>query len=276
MTCSMRPAAIAQIAHGLVGARELADGAGGGGARLIDLTAGIDGQSLHVARGGGDIGDIIGRLRRGVGRIPHLLRHQTVGLRQLGGGAANAFAGLGKGIDHIVDRAPEIAGEKMLAGVMQPRLGFAPDLVNRQRIGLEQRRADDAGGIAEILDGAIAHQFRKAGVTVAAGDGRDRGNDPGEPAFGKAADRQRAERGEANRQRDRRHKIKNPGDGNADAENRRRNPQRGTRQSKAAWGGHCSLKTEEITSARFAEGSFQILFASAKSPHEIRANAHKD
>ncbi|MEI8274418.1 MAG: hypothetical protein WCG00_00315 [Hyphomicrobiales bacterium] len=135
-------------AHGLVGAGELGHGAAGGGTGFVDLTAGIDSQGLHVARGGGDIGNVLGGLRRPIGRRHHLLRHLPIGLRQFRGGAANALAGIGESVDDIIDAALKIAGEKVAPGMMQPGLGFAPAPIDRERIGLDQRGAYFPGAVA--------------------------------------------------------------------------------------------------------------------------------
>ena len=128
---------VGQRAHGGVGARELRGGALGGRARFHHLLRRIHHQRLDVARRGGDAGDILGGLRRRVGGLRYLARHLRVGLAQFGGGAADALAGAGEGINHLFHRAAEIAGEEQPAGVMQARFGFAPELVDRHRVGLD-------------------------------------------------------------------------------------------------------------------------------------------
>ena len=172
-----------------------------GRARRLDVTAGVDGQPLHVARRGGDAGDVLGGLRGGVGGFGDLLGHLPVRLRQVLGGAADALAGAGEGGDDLVDALAEAAGEEQPAGVMQPRLGLAPPLIDGDGVGLDQRVADGLGGGAEVLQGAVADALGQAGVAVAAGDLADRGDDAGEAAFGEGADGERAHGGEAERER---------------------------------------------------------------------------
>ena len=71
---------------------------------------------------------------------------------------------------------------------MQARFGLAPQLVDRQRIGLDQRGAYGFRGTGELLDGAVADQLGQRGVAVATGDAVDRGDDAGEARLGEGAD----------------------------------------------------------------------------------------
>ena len=159
-----------QRLHRRIGARQFDGGALGGGAGIVDLLRRIHHQRLDIARRGGNTGDIFGGLRRGVGSGGDLLRHQSVALDEFGGGAANAFAGGGEGVDHFLDGVTEIAGEEQTARVMQACFGLAAQLIHRQRIGLDQRGAHRLGRGVKTLDGAVAQQCRQGGVAVAAGD----------------------------------------------------------------------------------------------------------
>jgi hypothetical protein len=64
----------------------------------------------------------------GVGRLYHLLRHLSVALHHLGGGAADALAGVGECVHHLVDGAPESTLLKVLVIVIAdaawPSLAF--------------------------------------------------------------------------------------------------------------------------------------------------------
>lgn len=121
-----------QRLHRGIGARQFGRGALGRGAGVIDLLRRIHHQGFDIARRGGDTGDILGGLRRGVGRGSDLARHLPVAFDKVGRGAANAFAGRGEGVDDFLDSVAETAGEKQPAGVMQPRFGFAAKLVDGQ------------------------------------------------------------------------------------------------------------------------------------------------
>ena len=207
-------------------------GALGGRARFHHLLRRIHHQRLDVARRGGDASDILGGLRRRVGGLRYLARHLSVGLAQFGGGAADALAGAGEGINHLFHRAAEIAGEEQPAGVMQARFGFAPELVDRHRVGLDQRGAHGFGGAGELLDGAVADQFGQRGVAVAAGDAVDRGDDAGKAGFREGADQASADQADHQRGKNagfqaRRHRQ-------ADHEGRHRDPQRWTRDCRSA------------------------------------------
>ena len=228
-----------EIAHGLVGARQLGRRALGGGARFDDLLRRIHHQHFDIARRGGDAGDILGGLRRGVRGLGDLLRHVPVALAKIGGGAPYAFAGAGEGVDHFFHRAAEIAGEEQPAGVMQARLGLAAELVDGQRIGLDQRGAHGFRGTGELLDGAVADQVGQRGVAVAAGDAVDRGEDVGEAGFGEGADEGRAD--QADHQRGGEAGLQAGCDRYADDEGRYRNPQRGAGKSHSAWRSHLRL-----------------------------------
>ena len=155
------------------------------------------------------------------------MRHHLIGLGEIGGGAADAFAGAGESIDHLLDAAAEIAGEKQPAGMVQPRFGLAPELVDGDRVGFDQRGANGFGGAGEIPDGAVADQIGQGRVAVAAGDAVNRGDDAGEPAFGEGADQRRADDAGHDSRQDA--DLQACGDCHADEEGRRRNPQRWSR-----------------------------------------------
>ncbi len=236
MTSSMRPRGQSELAHGLVGAGQLGRRALGRCARLDHLLRRIHHQRLDVARRGGDAGDVLGGLRRGIGGERHLLRHVAVALAELGGGAPDALAGAGEGVDHLFHGAAEIAGEEQPAGVMQARFGLAPALVDGECIGFDQRGAHGFRGAGELLDGAVADQFGQRGVAVAAGDAVDRGDDAGETGFGEGADQRGADQGDHHSGQ---HAgLQARGDHQADDEARHRNPQRGTRDLRRLWRRH--------------------------------------
>ena len=233
-----------QRLHRRIGARQFDGGALGGGAGIVDLLRRIHDQRFDIARRGGDTGDIFGGLCRGVGSGGDLLRHQPVALDEFGGGAANAFAGRGEGIDHLLDGMTEIAGEEQTAGVMQPRLGLAAQLIDRQRVGFDQRGAHRLGGGVKALDGAVADEVGQCGVAVATRDAVERGDDARETAFGENSDRDGAE--QADDKRCLETSLQGRHDCEADNEGRHRNPQRGTRDRRSDWRRHFLFTRGEI------------------------------
>ncbi len=134
---------------------------------------------------------------------------------------------------------------------MQPRLGFAPALVDGKRVGLDQRAADDLGGLAEVLQRAVADQLGQAEITVARGDLADGGNDVRQPRFGESADDGRADGGDGKGQDRGVKHLQAERSQHADPKGRHRNPQRGSRKSSAAFRRHCML-TEGIPTRKFA------------------------
>ncbi len=75
---------------------------------------------------------------------------------------------------------------------MQPRFGFAPALVDGERVGLDQRAANDLRGLAEVLQRAVADQLGQVEIAVAGGNFADGSNDIREPRLGESADDGRA------------------------------------------------------------------------------------
>ncbi len=105
-----------------------------------------------------------------------LVRHLPVGLRQFSGGAANALAGAGEGVDHVVDAAAEIAGEEMPAGMMQPRFGSRggsgrPPTVSAS---IKARSGFFPAASPKLWIAPSPKKTRQAGVAIAAGDLTDR------------------------------------------------------------------------------------------------------
>ena len=227
---------IGQRVHGCIGARQFGAGAFGRFARLDHLLRRIHHQCFDVARRGSDTGDFLGCLRGGVGGRRHLLRHVAVALAELRGGAPDALAGIGEGVDHFFDGAAKLAGEEQPAGVMQPRFGLTPALVDADRVGLDQRGAYRFRGVGKPPDGAVADQFGQRGVAIAAGNAVDRGDDAGEAGFGEGADQRGAD--EADHQRGDNAGLQARRHRQADHESGHRNPQRGTRNWRSVWRRH--------------------------------------
>jgi hypothetical protein len=130
---------------------------------------------------------------------------------------------------------------------MQARFGLAPQLVDRQRIGLDQRGAHGFRGAGKLLDGAVADQFGQSGVAVVAGDAVDRGDDAGEARLGESAYQSRGNAGlQACRYRQ------------ADDESGHRNPQRGARNRRSAWRSHLRL-ADRSPRSNSPEDGFEFL-----------------
>ena len=250
--------------HGLVGARQLAGRPLTRRACFIHLPAGIDRQRLHVDRRRRHGGHVLGRLLGGLRRQRHLLRHQPVAFGEIGGGAADTFAGGGEFIDDIVDAAPEVAGEEGAAGMMQPRFGFAPALVDGERIGLNQCAADHLCGLAELAQRAVAEMAGQAEIAVAAGDLADGGGHGRQPPFGERADHRGADNAHGQRHDHRMRQLQREHHRRADKEGRHRNPQSWTRKITAAFWGH-RLLTEKFRNAKSPELGCQNLYSVARN-----------
>lgn len=139
---------------------------------------------------------------------------------------------------------------------MQARFGLAPQLVDRQRIGLDQRGAHGFRGTGELLDGAVADQLGQRGVAVATGDAVDRGDDAGEARLGEGADQGRADQPDHQRRGDaglqaRRYRQ-------ADDKSGHRNPQRGARNRRSAWRSHLRL-ADRFPRSNSPEDGFEFL-----------------
>ncbi len=156
-------------AHGLVGAREVGGGACACLPRRADVSGGLlDGQK-DAAGGDGDGRHVVRRGPGGVGGIGHLAMHVAVAFLEVGGGLADPGAAVGEGLDHVVDGAAEAAGEEAAARHVQPRLRFAPPLIDGERVGFEHRGAQgiDASGDGGKGTGLLT---RQDGLAVAMGD----------------------------------------------------------------------------------------------------------
>lgn len=76
--------------------------------------------------------------------------HVAVPLGKIGGGVADAAAAIGEGAGDAIDRRAEAPREKATPGIMQPRLGLAPALIDRSHVGLDHGAAQRFRGLGKL------------------------------------------------------------------------------------------------------------------------------
>ena len=109
-------------------------------------------------------GDVAAGAGGGLDGIGGALRHVPVAGAEIGGGDADFLAGGLERDGELVDGRAKALGEETAVGMAQPRLRLAAFLVDRQRIGVDQRlphgfRGDRAVGeraAAEFASGSAA------------------------------------------------------------------------------------------------------------------------
>ena len=144
-------AAPRQAAHGLVGMAKLGRGPLGRIARRLDMIAGTQHDLAHLARGIGDAGGIARRGFRGLRGIGDPVRHVAVAGGEIGGGDADALAGIREGRHHVVDRGLETPRDELPSGLAQPRFGDLAIAIDREIVGVAERRPHRLGRLAEAL-----------------------------------------------------------------------------------------------------------------------------
>ena len=160
-----------EAADGEVGMAEIGDGAvgrvlGGGGfgrasarsAPAMPRAASATAADVAAGDGGG-----IDGLRRAP-------RHVLVAGAEIGGGDADFLAGGLECDGELVDGAAKALGEEAAAGMAQPRFGLAAAMIDRERIGIDQRLPHGFGGGRAVGERAAADPLRQRGIAVAAGD----------------------------------------------------------------------------------------------------------
>ena len=172
-----------EAAHGEIGVAEIGNGAVGrvpGGRRL--------GRALHdqrqqSARGFRDRRHVAAR---GSGRLDGMrgaMRHVLVARAEIGGGDADFLAGGLKSDGELVNGGTEAPGEETAAGITQPRLGFAALVIDRQRVGVDQRLAHCLRSGGAVGERTAADPGRQCGIAVATGDLGDRIDDGAQHAL---------------------------------------------------------------------------------------------
>ena len=76
---------------------------------------------------------------------------------------------------------------------MQPRFGFAAQLIDGEGVGFDQCGAHGFRSAGEALDRAVTEQRRQAGVAVAARNAIEGGDDARQTPLGENANRDGAE-----------------------------------------------------------------------------------
>jgi hypothetical protein len=95
--------------------------------------------------------------------------HMPVALGEVGSGVADAVAAGSEGVGDLIDRGAETPREEAPPGIVQPRLGFAPALIDHKSVRLDHRVAHGLGGLGKLGEGT-PRLFGDEGVTVAAGN----------------------------------------------------------------------------------------------------------
>ena len=165
---------VGEAANGVVGAAELVDGLIGRDLGGGDFAAGACDQRQQRTRGVRHRADVARRDVGGVGGVRGARVHVLVAAAEVGGGDLDLLAGLVEGPDQLDDRRAEALGEERAAGMMELGLGLAAALVDRERVGVDQRLAHPFGGRRDVGHGAAADALRQRGVAVTGSDERDR------------------------------------------------------------------------------------------------------
>ena len=110
-----------------------------------DFAAGARDQRQQRTRGIRDRADVARGDFRRVGGVRGARVHVLVAAAEVGGGDLDLLAGLVEGADQLVDRRAEALGEERAAGMVQLGLGLAAALVDRERVGVDQRLAHPLG-----------------------------------------------------------------------------------------------------------------------------------
>ena len=111
---------------------------------------------------------------RGLDRDRGPLQHILVAFAEVGGGDADFLAGRLEKADELVDGGAEPLGEETAAGMVQPRFRLAAAMIDRQRIGIDQHLPHPFGSSGTVCERSAADPGRQRGITVAAGNLRDR------------------------------------------------------------------------------------------------------
>jgi hypothetical protein len=146
---------------------------------VASLAAVASGRALHdqreqSARGLRHRADVAARMRGGLHSDCGTLRHVAIAFAEIGGGDADLLAGGLEGAGEVVDGAAEALREEAAAGMAQPGLGLAAPMIDRKRIGVDQRLPHGFCGAGAGGQRTAADPHRQRGIAVTAGDMGDR------------------------------------------------------------------------------------------------------